>query len=68
MPKGQKIVDWTKPDNDQKLLLAILKVCDIPKKYGEIAAAFGGLITSVTQLWNGGLIWTQVAAFQQAAS
>ena len=36
MPKGQKIVDWTKPENDQKLLLAILKACDIPKKYGEI--------------------------------
>ncbi|KAL8784687.1 MAG: hypothetical protein Q9195_008925 [Heterodermia aff. obscurata] len=41
MPKGQKIVDWTKPENDQKLLLAIIKVSEISKKYQEIAAAFG---------------------------
>ena len=41
MPKGQKIVDWTKPENDQKLLLAIIKVSEVSKKYQEIAAAFG---------------------------
>ena len=41
MPKGQKIVDWTKPENDQKLLLAIIKVSEVSKKYHEIAAAFG---------------------------
>ncbi|CAF9927667.1 MAG: hypothetical protein HETSPECPRED_006642 [Heterodermia speciosa] len=41
MPKGQKIVDWTKPENDQKLLLAIVKVSEVSKKYQEIAAAFG---------------------------
>ena len=50
MPKGQKIVDWTKPENDQKLLVAILKACDIPKKYGEIAEAFGGSSMSIPQL------------------
>ena len=41
MPKGQKIVDWTKAENDQKLLLAIIQVSEISKKYQEIAAAFG---------------------------
>ena len=41
MPKGQKIVDWTKSENDQKLLLAIIKVSEGSKKYHEIAAAFG---------------------------
>ena len=52
MTKGQKIVDWTKPENDQKLLLAILKAGDVPKKYGDIAAAFGEISMSITQPWN----------------
>ena len=41
MPKGQKNVDWTKAENDQKLLLAIIHVSEISKKYDDIAAAFG---------------------------
>ncbi|KAL9628423.1 MAG: hypothetical protein Q9204_005896, partial [Flavoplaca sp. TL-2023a] len=42
MPKGQKIVDWTKPENDKKLLHAIITASDIGVNYDKVAKAFGG--------------------------
>ena len=51
MPKGQKIVDWTKPENDQKLLLAIIKVCDFTgAKNADVAAAFGKPLSRTQRL------------------
>lgn len=44
MPKGTKVVDWTKPENDQKLFLAIIKTSEISNKYQAIANAFGELM------------------------
>ena len=41
MPKGQKIVDWTKPENDKKLLHAIITASDIGVNYDKVAKAFG---------------------------
>lgn len=41
MPKGQKIVDWTNPQNDAKLLVAVLKHCDVSKVHDKIAKDFG---------------------------
>ncbi|KAL8975910.1 MAG: hypothetical protein Q9205_007985 [Flavoplaca limonia] len=41
MPKGQKIVDWTKPENDKKLLHAIITASDIGINYDKVAKAFG---------------------------
>lgn len=53
MPKGQKIVDWTKPENDQKLLLAIIKANDITgAKYADVAAAFGEPICQENKTWS----------------
>ncbi|KAL8881580.1 MAG: hypothetical protein Q9192_007769 [Flavoplaca navasiana] len=42
MPKGQKIVDWTKPENDKKLLHAIITASDLGVNYDKVAKAFGG--------------------------
>lgn len=41
MPKGQKFVDWTNPDNDKKLLHAIIAANDVTVNYGKVAEAFG---------------------------
>ncbi|KAL8951816.1 MAG: hypothetical protein Q9222_002232 [Ikaeria aurantiellina] len=41
MPKGQKFVDWTNPDNDKKLLHAIIAANDVQVNYAKVAKAFG---------------------------
>ena len=48
MPKGTKVVDWTKPENDQKLFLAIIKTSEISNKYQAIANAFGKFMIIIT--------------------
>ena len=51
MPKGTKVVDWMKPENDQKLFLAIIKTSEISNKYQAIANAFGKFrITPISYL------------------
>ena len=39
MPKGHKLVDWSQPGNDTRLLLSIVQTHSLD--YGKIAAAFG---------------------------
>ncbi|KAL8764487.1 MAG: hypothetical protein Q9194_007042 [Teloschistes cf. exilis] len=46
MPKGQKIVDWTNPDNDKKLLHVIIATSDVKVDYEKAAKAFGDDIPS----------------------
>lgn len=41
MPRGFKVVNWTDPSNDAKLLVSVLKHVDVSKQYGEIAKDFG---------------------------
>ncbi|KAL8819862.1 MAG: hypothetical protein Q9191_007641 [Dirinaria sp. TL-2023a] len=41
MPRGFKIVDWTDPSNDAKLLVSVLKHVEINKHYEDIAKDFG---------------------------
>ncbi|KAL9576204.1 MAG: hypothetical protein Q9212_007298 [Teloschistes hypoglaucus] len=42
MPKGQKFVDWTNPDNDKKLLHSIIAATDVSVNYEKVAQYFGG--------------------------
>ena len=44
MPKGQKIVDWTDPNNDKKLLQAIITASDLGVNYEKVAKAFGTIL------------------------
>ena len=41
MTKGIKNVDWTKQENNIKLLVAVLKHVDVSKSYDAIAKVFG---------------------------
>ncbi|KAL8685980.1 MAG: hypothetical protein Q9218_007425 [Villophora microphyllina] len=41
MPKGQKIVDWAKPENSEKLLYAIIASSDFQLNYAKVAELFG---------------------------
>lgn len=41
MPRGFKVVDWTDPSNDAKLLVSVLKHVEVSKHYADIAKDFG---------------------------
>ncbi|KAL8847531.1 MAG: hypothetical protein Q9221_007431 [Calogaya cf. arnoldii] len=41
MPKGQKIVDWTNPENDKKLFHCIIMTSEVGVNYDKVAKAFG---------------------------
>lgn len=49
MPKGQKFVDWTNPDNDKKLLHSIIAAADVNVNYDKVAQYFGTLSCSLQQ-------------------
>ncbi|KAI4198386.1 MAG: hypothetical protein LQ350_005323 [Teloschistes chrysophthalmus] len=52
MPKGQKIVDWTNPDNDKKLLHVIIATSDVKVDYEKAAKAFGMLTLPMYQFFK----------------